>query len=506
MMREIVEAILSDGNKRSALSEMRAYIKSDESADREEWISLLGECKTTEEELLSSIVCAIGSEDAKTRKNAALLMGDYHARWGTPDGSEDVIWNAYRSEDTRFVKTSYIKALSRYDCSGYIGELKKELDSLCSMEVQNDELKHVRELRLEISRIIDSYESEERAGSLHPIDRKHVIVVEAEEYIQKNIARYISEELGDKTSIVDGGVKTVTNHVMEISRLPFYRHLWFVIRFKSGASRKDDMLAESLADSELLPLLTEAYGRLDRYTFKLEASEDMSARQAKTFSMQLEENTDYRLHNVIANPDILLRVRRRSESEYTVYGRLAGLGDDRFSYIKRNLPTSMSPVVAAQMAELIAPYTSADSQVIDPMCGTGALLIARCKGKAVRYAYGVDKYAQAIDIARENSKAAGFEPYYINRDFFDFKSEYLMDEVITEMPRMENVNREETDDFYKRFMDKAMEITGESSMIFMLSTEGNIIKKQIRLHRGLELVRQIAMRGHEQIYIIKRRS
>ena len=81
-----------------------------------------------------------------------------------------------------------------------------------------------------------------------------------------------------------------------------------------------------------------------------------------------------------------------------------------------------------------------------------------------------------------------------------------MEEVITEFPRMEHKEREEVDRFYQRFFDKTSEITAKDAMIFALSTEEQALKKQLRLHDEFQLVRQIPMRGREQIYILKKRG
>jgi hypothetical protein len=82
----------------------------------------------------------------------------------------------------------------------------------------------------------------------------------------------------------------------------------------------------------------------------------------------------------------------------------------------------------------------------------------------------------------------------------------MMDEIITEFPRMENQDRNEVEEFYRNFFQKAIEITDAGAMLFLLTQEENLIKKQVRLNAGLELVRQIPMRGHDQIYILKRRG
>ena len=96
--------------------------------------------------------------------------------------------------------------------------------------------------------------------------------------------------------------------------------------------------------------------------------------------------------------------------------------------------------------------------------------------------------------------------FFVNRDYFGFTSEYMMDEIITEFPRMENKSKKEVDEFYKKFIDKSVEITEKGAMMFLLSTEQDVIKKQVRLNKAIELVRTIPMRGREQIYILKRRG
>jgi hypothetical protein len=56
------------------------------------------------------------------------------------------------------------------------------------------------------------------------------------------------------------------------------------------------------------------------------------------------------------------------------------------------------------------------------------------------------------------------------------------------------------------FFDKTLEITSREAMMFLLSTEEGVMKKQLRLHKEFQLLRQIPMRGKEKIYILKRRG
>jgi 23S rRNA G2445 N2-methylase RlmL len=158
------------------------------------------------------------------------------------------------------------------------------------------------------------------------------------------------------------------------------------------------------------------------------------------------------------------------------------------------------------MVELVRPYRAGRAHMIDPFCGVGTLLTERNLSLQASDVYGVDTYGQAIEMARENSRQAGFDFYYINRDYFDFTSAHLLDEVITEFPRMEHLAKEEVDKFYSSFFDKTREITSQEAMLFLLSTEEGMMKKQLRLHKEFHLVRQIPMRGQEKIYIVTRRG
>ena len=92
-MKEIIGNLLKKENVRQNRSSLRQEIK-DENALAEALKLLAGE-----DELLVSFM---GAEDAKTRKNAALLIGDLHM-----SQLSDEVFKAYEAEQMRFVKGSY---------------------------------------------------------------------------------------------------------------------------------------------------------------------------------------------------------------------------------------------------------------------------------------------------------------------------------------------------------------------------------------------------------------
>ena len=115
-MKEIIGNLLKKENVRQNLSSLRQEIK-DENALAEALKLLAGE-----DELLVSFM---GADDAKTRKNAALLIGDLHM-----SQLSDEVFKAYEAEQMRFVKGSYLAALSQLDCKELLPQLMERAKEL----------------------------------------------------------------------------------------------------------------------------------------------------------------------------------------------------------------------------------------------------------------------------------------------------------------------------------------------------------------------------------------
>ena len=62
--------------------------------------------------------------------------------------------------------------------------------------------------------------------------------------------------------------------------------------------------------------------------------------------------------------------------------------------------------------------------------------------------YGTDIYGEAVLQGKGgNAALAGAQIYFVNRDFFDFTSDYLFDEIIGEFPRSSPGERAKAEDF-----------------------------------------------------------
>ena len=100
---------------------------------------------------------------------------------------------------------------------------------------------------------------------------------------------------------------------------------------------------------------------------------------------------------------------------------------------------------------------------------------------------------EAIDGARENAALAGEQINFIHRDFFDFKHDYLFDEIVTNMPVRGKMTREQLDRLYEKFFRKALTILEKEAVIVMYTGEIGFVKKQLRLHREFSLLEEYCM-------------
>ncbi len=89
----------------------------------------------------------------------------------------------------------------------------------------------------------------------------------------------------------------------------------------------------------------------------------------------------------------------------TLYFRPRFRPDERFSYRVRDVSASISPVVAAALAQVAPLGLSGD--IIDPTCGSGTLLFERGLLSPEARLFGIDVDAGAIAAATANAERAG---------------------------------------------------------------------------------------------------
>ena len=205
-METIINELKNAQNVRSNLSKLRQLVRDSkelslEELDHNNWM-----------------LPFLKSEDAKTRKNAALLLGELEC-----ENAKTALWEAYQTEQTLFVKSAYLNALSHLDVEELVPELKEELSVLMTGEVLPENQKHVNEQVRELRKILIQYEGIDT----HHFDIKqknnHVLLV-----TNRNHRGILENQTGGKVHPL--GVIVQTDDLLQLLQIRTYRDMLFLLR------------------------------------------------------------------------------------------------------------------------------------------------------------------------------------------------------------------------------------------------------------------------------------
>ncbi len=546
------DSLITSDNPRTLLSQIRQLLKDCPGALRDE--DVFYSYATVEPIILACLT----HEDAKTRKNAALVLQTIAEEPSAEVAS--YLYAAYKAEETMFVRSAYLEALKCFDCEPYRAELMERLTFLKEESWAEGDLKHVREERHAIESLFEAPASEMKS-EFKGLDREMGILLVIDEAVREAA----QTELGAGARVVPGGVRLTTSSWKKVQSCRLYKEALFPVPLRKGSQITISNMGSLVADSKLIPMVDEllkaagdstqtgsagenavsvgnaaenagsvgsarenavsvgnaaenagsvgsagenAGAREHPFRMEIRSSsdEDRSGTVLKRAAAELEEASKGRLRNSKTAYEFTLVLMAKRDGSLSPYIKLPDSTDHRFDYRKNSEATSMSAVMAAEAVQMIRPYLKDGAQVIDPFAGVGTLLIERAKAVPHGDLYATDIYGHAVIGGRENAELAGVNISYINRDFFDFKHDYPFDEVITEFPDLFNKEAEEKEEFFRNFFRSAMEVTADKAMLFLISAEDKAMHKHIRLNPELRIVSEIEFRGHEKIYVIDKKS
>ena len=480
-MREVIEELLKQENTRQNLSRLRSLIKEHE-------------CKVQAYELLKEhddlLISFLASEDAKTRKNAALLIGDLQISHLADD-----LFKAYESENTRFVKSSYLTALLQLDIPQLVPKLVDQKKLLEQTEITEENRKHVDEELREINKILIKYNGIKRHTPILEGVRAELLLTTNK--LHREIVR---RQLPVKeTKLHPFGEIVKTDNIRLIMKVRTYRQMYFMINTEGLLSGNEREMASQLWKSDMYDILRRMHREPGPFYYRIESSADGEFQSR--LSAALDRLSGGKLINSANNYEIVIKLIQTRDGSYFPCLRLCSVKDDRFTYRKNVLSTSIHPSTAALLVELAKPYLKENAQIMDPFCGVGTMLIERKLAVPAREIYATDIYGDAIEMGRENARIAKTGINFIHRDFFDFKHDYKFDELITDMPVRGKQTRSEMELFYERFFDKAKQILAKGGIIVMYSNEIGFVKKQIRLRPEYKLLQETCILDKKGFYL-----
>lgn len=466
MVRDTFDEIVNNVDVRQNLSKLRQEIK--EESNKYALLYYLGEKKDI-------IPALLENEDAKTRKNAALLMGDLALEEYLP-----YIIKGYQKEEQRFIKSSYLVALRSFDYREYLPFLKECLDNLLGIKLTAENKKHTEEEIRELTALIVFMEGVKKHSftGFHKLSK--VLLLTNRNHIPVTLQQV--QMITPTAKEFNAGVMVKTDELDEILPIRTYQEILFALDGVQVCQMNPIQAAKLLCAGNLVEFLTDRHNGNVPFYFRVEVKSKMELSKksefAKKFASELERLTKRQLINSTNNYEFEIRFIENKEQNFNVLLKLYTIKDSRFAYRKNVIASSIRPVNAALTVALAKDYMKEDAQVLDPFCGVGTMLIERHKQVKAYSTYGLDIFADAIELARENTQAARQVIHYINRDFFDFKHEYLFDEIITDMPFSNSKNREqEIIDLYQLFFKKAKEHLKEDGVIIMYTHNRELVRK-----------------------------
>ncbi len=508
MIQEIYARILAGEDLRASLIELKRQLKEKDSGAQRgsgaQNAALFCEiCGGNYDPVMK----CLADPDPKVRKNAADVLGILRVQ-----EAADVLMDAYRVEDTLYVRPDYVNALASLDCSEYLDEFRVRLDELTAYDAPEDEKKHVQ---AEISALRELLLSKEglKKHTFTGYSRTNSVILTTIPAFRELLAG----DLPFKKRMRPDGVELSVSDMNVVLECRYWNEMLFPAacsggeEFLKGLFAEAEEIAGELSGSDLMDILTENHRGAPPFYFRVGVTGAMTREEksllAKRAAQAIESDFAGKLINSASHYEAEIRLAADREGRITPYLKLFTIPDDRFRYRRYHVAAGMKPFVAAGLIGLAKPYLKDHAQILDPFCGAGTLLIERRFAGPVRSAYGIDTFGEAIEKARRNAQIAGVPVNYINRDFFDFTHDYLFDEIITDLPNPVG-DREETDAFYGAFLEKSTELLTERGRIFCYTGETGMLKKHLRLNGGYRMLAEfpIMERSKTSLFILEKKK
>ena len=468
-MKQLITNIEKQENVRQALSSLRSMIKDED--QKEEFYTVL----TAQPDLF---LTTLSSEDAKTRKNIALLLGDMGDLLTPSMLAEDQelcttfvnkLFDAYNHEETLFVKSAYLEALKQYNYTKLLPQLKEKLNTLSSMELTVDNRKHVSK---EIHVLTDMIVAKEgiKKHNFTGFHQENECIFLTNRIHKEVVEEQIKALTTSPIKPFSAGVRLVTKDLDQLLPIRTYQEVLFLLPGMATLPSDPIEAASKVVDSKLVEYLNKRHTGTAPFYFRVEIKSkmpmDKKSQFIHRFATELERVSNRQLINSTTNYELELRLIPNKTGTYNTLVKLFTIKDERFSYRREFQSSSIKPVNAALFVALAKPYMVENARVLDPFCGVGTLLIERQKELKADTSYGIDISEEALQKASLNTNEAGQLIHYIHRDFESFTHEYPFDEIFTDLPfAMSASSQDEIRKIYKDFFAHSKSLLSKTGTI-----------------------------------------
>ena len=497
MVQKIWNQILEGVEVRQNLSKLRECIKDNKNKEN---------CKKIVQEKELVLENLLQSEDAKTRKNAALLIGDLQI-----SSLQMALWRAYEKEETLFVRSSYLIAMQKMDMTALLKPLKAKWQILSEMEVEESNKKHIREEMQELRKLILSIEGIKKHKFIGWQKMSEIILLANRRHLETVLAeiKQLPDVSTSDAKLMNAGIRLKTGALDELMEVRTWQEMLFLVQGMKTCEKDPVKAAEQVASSKLIEFLEDRHKGEVPFYFRVEVKmqdELEKGKFVKKFAALIEENTGGKLINSTSDYEVELRLVENKDGKFNVMVKLYTMEDSRFDYRQEVVASSIRPVNAALLVQLVKEYMIEDARVLDPFCGVGTMLIERQKKVPADTSYGLDIYEEAILKARKNTENAGQIIHYVNRDCFTFTHEYLFDEIFTNMPFAQGRKTPlEIYEIYEKFFETARNLVKQEGIIVLYTHDKTYVDK-LSLKTGFNILKkcQINVKEDTWLYVMKK--
>lgn len=442
----------------------------------------------------------LANEDPKIRKNAALILGEMESEEVLP-----ILFDTYQREATLYIRPDYLKAISRLEYRPFLDGLRKRLEELRNMETSEDTQKHISEEFRLLQSMILRYEKNKKHRFSGYKQKKELLLV-TNRCQREATARQLP---GARITMLAGGLRVKGLAVEAVLPVRTYSELLFAVEAGVLPTDSPADTGARLAPA-VLAFLCELHSGEPPFFFRIElkgrGEPEKKGAYIRRISDAIEKASSGKLINSVTDYEVELRLLERKDGTFAPMLKLFTMPDKRFAYRKQYVSASIAPVNAALTAELAKPFLKEKGQILDPFCGVGTMLIERSKAVPAGTMYGIDIFGEAIEKARENTKRADEQVYYINKDFFAFEHEYLFDEIITDMPQAAGAGREGLRALYRAFFEKAGIHLKADGVMILYSTEPGLVSDMLGAYPIYRLVKRFVLseKSKTTVFVIQR--
>lgn len=443
-------------------------------------------------QLKNKLIELLNHDDAKIRKNSALLLGYY------PD-TVDILLKAYELEKTDYVKEAYLKGIAIQDYQPYVQKLKEIQQQL--LQFDDDTPKHIQAQL----KVLNPLLSKVQVHKKKVIKLKHDpvdVVLTSLPYYQFVLFEPV---LHLRYKPVTQGVLVRTESIYDLMNIRAYKDMLLPVMGAASLEINIESIEAGLKRCNIIEILDKLYDDYSVFYYRVvDALRDKNSQLIKKVSDKICEIYPTRLLNSTENNDIEIVLKEVRKGKVNIYLRLSHYKNPRFAYRREVIPTAIHPYVAATLMTLAQPYMLPHAKVLDPFVGSGTLLIERNIALSTAFSMGLDIYGKGIEGAKKNAKLAGFSTiHFVHKDALRFVNSEMFDEVFTDMPTLSQVKDEnQLHHLYDRFFDRLKRWVRPEGYIFIYTSEIALVRKNLRLQEGyLNLVEHYEIpRGKNMFY------